>query len=191
MNLRSLLIAIAGIMAIAFVSCSQKKSEKMNTENDTKTLVAYFSATGTTKKVAEDIAKVTGADLFEIKPATPYTDADLDWKDSTSRSSVEMRDKTSRPEIAGKVDDIARYDTVYLGYPIWWYVAPTIINTFIENNNLEGKTVICFATSGGSPIAPCVDSLKKEYPSVKWTEGRLLNNASEADIKAWAESFKR
>ena len=115
-----------------------------------KKLVAYFSASGTTKKAAERLAKATGADLFEIKPKVPYSSADLNWMDKKSRSSVEMSDPSSRPEIAEKIPNLADYDTVFLGFPIWWYVAPRIINTFVESYDFTGKTLVPFATSGGS-----------------------------------------
>lgn len=150
-----------------------------------KTLVAYFSATGTTKAVAEKIAEAAQADLFEIQPAVPYTDADLDWRNSLSRSSVEMSDKTSRPAVAGKVKNLNRYETIYIGFPIWWYTAPTIINTFIEENDLAGKRVKFFATSGGSGIKRAVDDFKEAYPAIGWAGGKLLNNPSEEDIRAF------
>lgn len=149
---------------------------------DNTTLVAYFSATGTTKAVAERIAKAADADLFEIKPVTPYTEADLDWRDSLSRSSVEMADPTSRPAIAEKVKNLDQYETVYIGFPIWWYTAPTIINTFIEENNLSGKTVKFFATSGSSDIRNAVKQFQNAYPDIKLVSGELLNNASDALI---------
>ena len=189
MKIKTLALALAGLV-LASASCAKGNSEKeADMKNDKKILVAYFSATGTTKAVAKDLAKVTGGTLFEIEPATPYTEADLDWKDSTSRSSVEMKDPQSRPAIKNKVKDIAQYDVIFLGYPIWWYVAPTIINTFIDENDLKGKTVYCFATSGGSPIAPCVDALKKQYPAVNWQEGKLLNGANEATLEAWKKEI--
>lgn len=125
-----------------------------------KKLVAYFSASGVTKAAAEKLAKATGADLFEIKPAVPYTHADLDWKNKLSRSSIEMSDHNSRPEIAEKLDSMADYDTVFIGYPIWWYVAPTIVNTFMESYDFSGKTIVPFATSGGSGIDKSVSELK-------------------------------
>ena len=115
-----------------------------------KKLVAFFSASGTTKKAAERLAKAVGADLFEIKPAIPYSSADLNWMDKKSRSSVEMNDPASRPEIAGSLSNMADYDTIFIGFPIWWYVAPHIINTFVESYDFSGKTLVPFATSGGS-----------------------------------------
>ena len=152
-------------------------------------LVAYFSATGTTRAAAQQVVKATGGELFEIVPQTPYTAADLDWTDKKSRSSVEMNDPTSRPAIASLKSDIANYDTIYLGYPIWWYVAPTIINTFVEAHNLKGKTVVCFATSGGSPIGPAVKALRKTYPDINWLDGALLNRTSDAAVSKWVNSL--
>ena len=139
--------------------------------------------------VAEDLAKVMDATLFEIEPTEKYTSEDLDWRDDKSRSSVEMHDPNSRPAVKNKVDNMAQYDVVFIGYPIWWYIAPTIINTFIDENNLDGKKVYCFATSGGSPIAPCVDALKKQYPDIDWQEGKLLNHASKETLEAWKEEI--
>ena len=155
-----------------------------------KTLVTYFSASGVTKGVAERLAKVAGADLMEIAPAQPYTDADLDWRDSLSRSSVEMKDKSSRPALAQASLNAADYDVIYVGFPIWWYTAPTIINTFMEANNLKGKTVIPFATSGGSTIDKACEDLKAAYPDVNWKSGRLLNNVTDDDLRQWADSNK-
>ena len=140
-----------------------------------KKLVAYFSASGVTKSVAERIAKVANADLFEIKPTTPYTNADLDWRDKTSRSSVEMSNPDSRPKIANKLDNMADYDTVLIGFPIWWYVAPTIIDTFVESYDLSGKTIVPFATSGGSGMGKTVDVLSKQFIILKKESIKLLS----------------
>ena len=191
MKFKSILLAFVGIL-MAASSCAQKNAETSSAEepsNDRKVLVAYFSATGTTKAVAEDLAKVMDATLFEIQPAEPYTDADLDWRDDKSRSSIEMHDANSRPAVKNKVEDMAQYDVVFLGYPVWWYVAPTIINTFIDENNLDGKKVYCFATSGGSPIGPCVEALQKQYPNIDWQEGKLLNGATESTLEAWKKEI--
>ncbi len=180
--MKKLTMLFAVLMAISLTACSQsekKKGTKM------KTLVAYFSASGVTEGVAKQIVEVTGADLFKIQPEQPYTEADLDWTNKQSRSSLEMQDKTSRPAIAGKVENMADYDVVYLGFPIWWYTCPTIINTFVEAHELAGKTVIPFATSGGSTITQACKDLKNAYPNVDWTEGRLLNNATRQDIETW------
>lgn len=157
-----------------------------------KTLVAYFSASGVTKAVAEKIAEVSGSDIYEIKPETPYTEADLDWRDKTSRSSVEMKNPSSRPAIADKVDNIEQYDRVFIGFPIWWYIAPTIINTFLESYDFSGKTVILFATSGGSGFGKTAEKLKDSVSAdTKIIEGKLLNgNPSKQDIKMWIDSLK-
>ena len=142
-----------------------------------KKLVAYFSASGTTKKTAEMVAEAAGADLYEITPAVAYTKADLNWMDKKSRSSVEMNDKKIRPEMTDTDAGIENYDEILLGFPIWWYVAPTIINTFLEKYDFSGKTVIPFATSGGSSITNSVKQLKKLYPKIVWGESRLLNGS--------------
>ena len=143
-----------------------------------KKLVAYFSASGTTKKAAEMVAKAAGADLYEIKPKTAYTKADLNWMDKKSRSSVEMADKKA---------DIAAYDEILIGFPIWWYVAPTIINTFLESYDFSGKKIILFATSGGSGFGNTVKELKDSAPGAEIVEGKLLNRSSE--IADWAASL--
>ncbi len=150
-----------------------------------KTLIAYFSASGTTHDVARDLAEVTGGTLHEIKPAQPYTVADLDWTNKKSRSTIEMQDKSSRPAITDKLKNMNDYDVVYVGFPIWWYTAPTIINTFMESYDFKGKTVIPFATSGGSSITKACQDLKQAYPEVKWKEGKLLNGVSKASLKSW------
>lgn len=155
------------------------------TANSQNVLVAYFSATGTTEAVAEKIAKATSGALFEITPQVAYTSADLDWTDKKSRSSVEMADKNSRPAIKSCVANIADYDIIYIGYPIWWYVAPTIINTFIEAHDLSGKVIVPFATSGGSRIEPTVTALRKTYPSLDIRDGALLNRPSDTAIRAF------
>ena len=154
-----------------------------------KILVAYFSASGVTKGVAQRLAKAAGADLFEIRPAVPYTQADLNWTDKKSRSSVEMNDPLSRPEIAEKLPNMADYDTVFVGYPIWWYVAPHIINTFVESYDLSGKTLVAFVTSGGSGIGKTVEELKKLYPDANWKDGKLLNTISDKELVDWASKF--
>lgn len=154
-----------------------------------KKLVAYFSASGTTKAVAERLAKAAGADLFEIRPAVPYTSADLKWTDSNSRSSLEMNDPASRPEIASKLANMADYDTVFLGFPIWWYTAPRIIETFVESYDLSGKTLVPFATSGSSGIGDTAKSLKKLCPNANWDTSKLLNRASDKELADWANKF--
>lgn len=154
-----------------------------------KKLVAYFSASGITKAVAEHLAKAADADLFEIKPTVPYTSADLDWTNKKSRSSVEMSDQNSRPEIAEQLSNMEDYDTVFIGFPIWWYVAPTIINTFLESYNLSGKTIIPFATSGGSSMGKTVEVLKSLCPTANWKKGKMLNRVSDAELKKWVDDI--
>lgn len=156
-----------------------------------KKLVAYFSASGTTKRIAEMVAEAAGADLYEIEPTVPYTKADLNWMDKTSRSSVEMKDKTSRPEIKPTDAKVADYDEILIGFPIWWYVAPTIINTFLEQYDLSGKTIVLFATSGGSGFGKTVENLKGSVAAdTVIKEGKLLNGSiSEAELRAWTKEI--
>ena len=153
-----------------------------------KKLVAYFSASGVTEKMAKTLAEVTGADFFEIQPAVPYTTADLDWMNKKSRSSVEMSNPDSRPEIGNKIPDMGQYDTVFVGFPIWWYVAPTIINTFLESYDFTGKKIATFATSGGSGMGKTDSILKKCAPNADWKEGKRFGSADKNALKAWAES---
>ena len=154
-----------------------------------KKLVAYFSASGTTRKVAETIAETTAADLYEILPKQPYTKADLDWMDKKSRSSVEMRDKKFRPEIRDMDAQIDKYDEVILGFPIWWYVAPTIINTFLESYDFSGKKIVLFATSGGSGFGNTVKELMPSAPDANIVEGKILNHVSTQDVENWVKSL--
>lgn len=154
-----------------------------------KKLVAFFSASGTTKKVAEIAAEGAKADLFEIEPKIPYTKADLDWMDKKSRSSVEMSDKKFRPEIIGNDIDLKEYDEIILGFPIWWYVAPTIINTFLEKYDFSGKKIILFATSGGSGFGNTLQELQPSAPEAVIIEGRLLNRVSQKEITEWVKSL--
>lgn len=153
-------------------------------------LVAYFSASGVTSKTAKTLAETINADLYAITPEKPYTDADLNWNDKNSRSSIEMSDKSSRPAISGKVDNMDDYDTIFVGFPIWWYIAPTIINTFLESYDLTGKTIIPFATSGGSGMGRTNDYLRGSCKGAKLLDGKLLNRQSAQSIKAWVESIK-
>ena len=154
-------------------------------------LVAYFSATGTTAKAAKALANAVGGELYEIKPAVPYTSADLNWMDKGSRSSVEMRDSHSRPALANTDAPVARYDVIFLGFPIWWYVAPTIINTFLEAYDFTGKTIVLFATSGGSGLGKSASGLRASAPGAKIVDGQMLNgHLNEAKLKGWAEDLK-
>lgn len=154
-------------------------------------LVAYFSASGVTAKVAEMLADAVGADIYEIRPAVPYTKADLNWMDKKSRSTIEMNDKTIRPVIADQDAQIDQYETIFLGFPIWWYVAPTIINTFLESYDFSGKKIILFATSGGSKFGKTVEELKVSVPaSCEIIEGKLLNGKQTIPtIRSWTDTL--
>lgn len=156
-----------------------------------KALVAYFSASGVTAKLAKNLAEAAGADLYEIRPAVPYTDADLNWQDKNSRSSVEMKNKSFRPAIADTDANIADYDTVFVGFPIWWYVAPTIINTFLEAYDFSGKTIILFATSGSSGMGNSAKELRSGLSdSAVIKDGkRFKANASVSELKEWVKSL--
>lgn len=154
-------------------------------------LVAYFSASGVTAKVAERLSEAIGADLYAIEPEVPYTKADLDWMDKKSRSTIEMNNPASRPAIAGKRDNMNDYDTVFVGFPIWWYVAPTIINTFLESYDLTGKTIIPFATSGGSDMGKTNEKLLPSCKGAKLLNGKVFKaSASGADFAKWAEGLE-
>lgn len=150
-----------------------------------KTLVAYFSASGTTAEVAKEIAQISGADLFEIQPTKPYTTADLDWTNKNSRTTIEMQDETFRPEIADKVGDFDKYDTVFLGFPIWWYVNPHIVNTFLESYDFAGKTVRPFFTSGGSGAGQTDEKLHKSAPKAMWRPAKRLYSGNSERITNW------
>lgn len=156
----------------------------------TKTLVAYFSASGTTASVAAKVAVAANADIFEIEPAVRYTNEDLNWMDKKSRSSVEMNDKSFRPKIIKKELDTTKYDRILLGFPIWWYVAPTIINTFLESYDFSGKKIVLFATSGGSDFGNTVEELKTSAQGAEIIEGKRLNHATKEDIENWINSLE-
>ena len=149
-----------------------------------KILVAYFSASGVTERAAKEIAKEVNGDLFEIRPREPYTEADLDWIDKGSRSTKEMNDPDCRPEIAKTVENIEQYDIVFLGFPVWWYVEPRIVDTFLESYDFSGKAIIPFATSGGSGISRAQKSLQEHCPKAEWRQGKLVNSGA----GAWAKS---
>lgn len=174
------LLSVVGMVTATFAQQKQDMNSKQSNHN---VLVAYFSATGTTAQAAQKVAAATGGDLYAITPTQPYTDADLDWNDKQSRSSVEMNDPKARPGLGGKRLDVSGYDIVFIGYPIWWDLAPRIINTFIESHDLKGKTVVPFATSGSSSITNSAAMLKRTYPTLNWKEGRLLNRADEKTIR--------
>ena len=159
-------------MTVIMILCITVNAQKQSN----RTLVAYFSATGTTEKAAKQIAEVTGG-----------ASADLDWHDKSSRSSVEMADASSRPALRSQPQNLAAYDTIYIGFPIWWNLAPRIINSFIEKGDFTGKILIPFATSGGSRISNAEQELKKAYPSLNWQKGRLMNGATKEEIKQWTK----
>lgn len=155
-----------------------------------KKLVAYFSASGVTAQLAKRLSQTIGADLYEIQPEQIYTKEDLDWTNKNSRSTREMTDKTFRPAISGNVENMEQYDTVYVGFPVWWYVAPTIINTFLESYDMSGKTIIPFATSGGSGMGRTNAELEMSCKGAELKEGKRFSaSANEAELKAWAEQF--
>ena len=183
--MNKIVLSIVAVFATCFAAFAQNKGEKhMQPEN--KAIVVYFSATGTTARAARTIADITGAALYEIKPQETYTSGDLDWNDRHSRSSVEMNDPQARPALRETESDIASCRIIFIGYPIWWDQAPRIINTFIESNDLKGKTLVPFATSGGSGISNSVRKLRETYPDLKWQEGKLLNGTSRTAIQNWA-----
>ena len=184
-HLKILLFAVLTLFAAS--ACSQNNPQK--TMEKKKVLVVFFSATGTTKQVAVNLAKIVDADICEIIPLQPYTSADLDWHNSHSRNSVELNNSESRPDIKPIELDLKNYDAIFLGYPIWWDLAPRVVNTFIESNDLTGKTVIPFATSGGSSIEESVAALQRLYPEINWQTGKLLNHLSENDIKTWCNKL--
>ena len=150
-----------------------------------KTLVTYFSASGTTKRVAETVASTINADLFEIEPKEVYTDADLNWMNKKSRSSIEMADKSSRPEIKNKITNLDEYERVIIGFPVWWYTAPTITNTFIEENDLSSKEIYIFVTSGGSSFGGSLKDLHNTYPELNFVKGIRFKKPNEEEINEW------
>ncbi len=185
-------LSILFAMIIPMFSCASKNnSQSSDSDASNKTAIYYFSATGTTKAAAQRIAKLVNADLIEIAPREIYTDEDLDWRDSLSRSSIEMKDPTARPDISELVKSAGDYDTIFIGYPNWWNTAPRIINTFIEASDLNGKVVIPFMTSGGSNITNSENDLHNAYPDIQWKQGLLMNNVSNEEIKSWIKQAEK
>lgn len=190
---------IISVLALALCVCacangekqSENQNEPQNETKEMKTLVAYFSASGVTKQVATQLAEVANADLYEIQPEQLYTEDDLNWRDSLSRSSIEMKDKSSRPAIKKSDLNIDDYNVVFVGFPIWWYTCPTIINTFMEAYNFDGKTAIPFATSGGSTIDQACEDLKAAYPKTIWKNGKLLNNATKQELENFVNEIRK
>lgn len=183
-NMNRIILMLAAATTFCFVASAQNRGEK-NMETESKALVVYFSATGTTARAAQMIADVADCALYEIVPQQVYTPDDLDWNDRTSRSSVEMNNADARPALKEPKADISDYDVVFIGYPIWWNQAPRIVNTFIESHNLKGKTLVPFATSGGSRIENSVKELKNAYPDLEWRDGKLLNGSSRNTVLNW------
>ena len=180
------IFTLAAVMAMCLAACAQNDKGEKSMGNESKPLVVYFSATGTTAQAARTIAEATGGTLREIAPRQAYTAADLDWNDRQSRSSVEMNNPQARPALKDAAADVAAHDVIFIGYPIWWDQAPRVINTFIESHDLKGKTLVPFATSGGSGIANSVKELREAYPGLDWRDGKLLNGASRDAIRQWA-----
>lgn len=197
MNMKKILMMMAAVLALTLAACGNKAAKNQSAETkgnadsakNSKVLVAYFSASGVTAGVAKQLAEVTGGELHQIQPEQPYTDADLDWRDKQSRSTLEMQDKTSRPAIINKLDSISQYDIIFVGFPIWWGTAPTIVNTFMESYDFSGKTVVLFATSGGSGIEQADKDFSEAYPNVNWKEGKLLNSPSRQDLEEWVKGL--
>lgn len=189
MRLKKYLFALLGATMLPFTSCGGNNKNITMETNDNKAIVCYFSATGTTETAAKRIAEIIGADIHEISPAEKYTSADLDWTDSLSRSYVEMHNRTFRPALKDSITDLSKYSVVYIGYPNWWNTHPTVINTFIENNDLKGKTIVPFMTSGGSDIVNSEKELKEQYADLSFGEGMLMNGKSDEEIKSWTLKF--
>lgn len=193
-------LALLAVLCMGVFSCTSKETSNAETAEkpkEDKTLVAYFSATGNTKKVAETIAEITGGTLFEIEPSQPYTEEDLDGWNESARGTRESKDRSTRPEVKNKVNDMAQYDTIYLGFPIWWYTCPTIVNTFLEQYDLAGKTIIPFATSGGSSFGNTEKDLKVSAPDAVFKPGKvlfktegILNDVDRNTVEEWIKSVK-
>lgn len=181
--MKQILLSVLAVVAIGF-TCHAQETKGMEKG---KTLVAYYSATGTTEGVAKLIASATGGTLYEIQPEKVYTSADLNWNNKSSRSSKEMADAQSRPAILKNLENAGSYEVIYIGFPIWWDEAPRVVNTFIESYDFAGKTVIPFATSGGSTISNSVKVLKQTYPKLNWQAGKLLNRATKETVSDWVK----
>lgn len=183
---KAMIVAMAAVTGLC--ACSSKSEKNRGVEStDSKSVVCYFSASGTTAKAAQRIADLTGFPVYEIVPEAVYTEADLDWRDSLSRSYVEMHDFSIRPALRDSVTDLSEYSVVFLGYPNWWNTHPTVINTFIESNDLQGKTIVPFMTSGGSNIINSEQKLREQYPDLTFGKGLLMNDISDKDIENWVK----
>lgn len=187
--MKRIILFLVTAMAVlsAITACAQKRGNKVGNATKPKTLVVYFSVTGTTEGAAKKVALATNGKLYKIQPEKKYSSTDLNWRVKSSRCQREQNDPQSRPAILKSKEKINSYDTIYLGYPIWCNMAPKIINSFIESANLKGKTVIPFCTSGGSSIDNSVKILKKTYPYIKWQKGMRLNGATQNEINKWVK----
>ena len=183
---------IVALTAVAGLCACSSKTGKNNTEesSENKSIICYFSASGVTAKAAQRIADLTGFPVYEIVPAEKYTEADLDWRDSLSRSSVEMRDFSIRPALKDSVTDLSEYSVVFIGYPNWWNTHPNIINTFIESNDLQGKTIVPFMTSGGSNIINSEQKLREQYPDLTFAKGLLMNDVTDKASEKWVKEVE-
>lgn len=190
MKIKNILMASL-IATIGFSSCGSNKEKATETTSEPapKTIVCYFSATGTTAEAAKQIAEKTHATIYEIKPEEAYTEADLDWENDQSRSYVEMHTPDARTAIAGELPDLSQYEVVFIGYPNWWNTHPTIINTFIESVNLEGKTIVPFMTSGGSTIENSQKQLRETYPTLNIKDGIPMNHVSDSELETFLSSL--
>lgn len=177
------------LFSIATANFAQSEKTMNQKELNQQILVAYFSATGNTTRAAQQIAHLTGGELYAITPALPYTASDLDWRNEKSRSSAEMSHPKARPELGGKTLNVSAYDVIFIGYPIWWNQAPRIINTFIESYDWKGKILVPFATSGSSTIENSIQQLKQDYPNLNLKAGKLLNHRDEKELKRWIGLF--
>ncbi len=189
--MRKVLLMIVAVGLFVMTACAAKNDRKSANETEkAATLVAYFSAQGHTKALAEKIANVTGGDLFEIEPVHPYTEEDLDGWNESARGTRESKDRTTRPEVKNRVDNFEKYDTIYLGFPIWWFTAPTIINTFLEEYNTDGKVIIPFATSGGSEIGDTEKDLRVSAQNATFKPGKVMNDYTEEQVAEWIKNNK-
>lgn len=187
--MKNSVIAFIVLAAAAFVACAANDKTEP-TQAAAPVLVAFFSAQGHTKALAEKISVETGGTLFQIEPTEPYTDADLDGWNQSARGTRESKDRSTRPQIANRVQNFEQYDTIYLGFPIWWYTAPTIINTFLEGYDTAGKVIIPFATSGGSGFGQTEKDLRVSAPKAEFKPGKALNNATGRDVAEWLKTVK-
>ncbi|MDE6297960.1 MAG: NAD(P)H-dependent oxidoreductase [Muribaculaceae bacterium] len=187
--MKKIITSIFTLLAICLVACGSPKAGNAKEEKtDSKILVAYFSAQGHTKALAEKIAVATDGTLFEIQPENPYTEEDLDGWNESARGTRESKDRSTRPVVKNRVENFEQYDTIYLGFPIWWYTAPTIVNTFLEQYDTEGKVIIPFATSGGSPIGETEKDLNVSAPNATFLPGRVINDATQQEVNEWVKT---